>query len=72
MLARYHAVLARRRWDTAARGVGEAGPTAREAEVWVENMACIQRALWALGANTMVRPTLAELLISVGEPGSVA
>ena len=72
MLARYYAVLARQRWDAAAGGTGDNGPTAREVERWVENMVCIQRALWALGASTMVRPTLAELLISVRAPGSVA
>ena len=72
MLARYYAVLARKRWETNAEATGKGRPTAGEAEGWVRNMECIQRALWALGANTMVRPTLAELLISVRAPGTLA
>ena len=70
VLARYYAVSARRRWGTMKPGTADGSRSAAEVGGWVRNMAFIQRAMRALAANTLVRPTLEELLISVKAPGS--
>ena len=68
VLARYYAVAARLRWGAKGPRPARGRPTPAETAAWARNVSVVRRAIRALSANTLVRPTLEALMISVGAP----
>ena len=65
VLARYYAVVARRRWGATESPSKLSHPPVAEAAAWARNVSVVRRGMRELAANTLVRPTLEDLMISV-------
>lgn len=68
VLARYYAVVARRGWGATESQSDSSCTSVAEIAAWVQNVSVVRRAIRALAANTLVRPTLEDLMISVKAP----
>ena len=68
VLARYYAVVARRGWGATESPAPANHPPPSEVGAWVQNVSVVRKAMRALAANTLVRPTLEDMMISVKAP----
>ena len=68
VLARHYAVVARREWGASQLISSPSRPPISEVESWVQNLSTIRKAIRALDVNTLIKPTLENLMISVTEP----
>ncbi len=68
VLARYYAVVARRMWGATESPSSLNRPPLAEVGAWARNVSVVRRAMRALAANTLVRPTLEDMMISMKAP----
>jgi replication-associated recombination protein RarA len=68
VLARHYAVTARREWGKSQLISKPCRPPIPQVKSWVQNLSAIRKAIKALDANTLIKPTLENLMISVTEP----
>jgi len=67
VLARHYAVTARRewKWEESQLISNPRRPSISQVESWVQNLSAIRKAIKALDANTLIKPTLENLMVSV-------